>query len=70
MGQSFFDFKQFRVEQGACGMKVTTDACIQGRVDAVARWPMLYIGYWRRNRIIVTNAGATCAIGKDRCAGN
>lgn len=30
MGQSFFEFKQFRIEQGNCGMKVTTDACIQG----------------------------------------
>lgn len=30
MGQPFFEFKQFRIAQEACGMKVTTDACIQG----------------------------------------
>jgi tRNA1Val (adenine37-N6)-methyltransferase len=27
---SFFQFKQFRVEQGNCGMKITTDACVFG----------------------------------------
>jgi tRNA1Val (adenine37-N6)-methyltransferase len=27
---SFFQFKQFRIEQGNCGMKVSTDACLFG----------------------------------------
>jgi tRNA1Val (adenine37-N6)-methyltransferase len=30
MPNDFFDFKQFRIVQNACAMKVSTDACIQG----------------------------------------
>jgi tRNA1Val (adenine37-N6)-methyltransferase len=30
MSNNWFQFKQFRIDQGHCAMKVTTDACIQG----------------------------------------
>lgn len=30
MSNNWFQFKEFRIDQGQCAMKVTTDACIQG----------------------------------------
>lgn len=35
MSNSYFQFKQFRIEQGQCAMKVSTDACIQGVWTAI-----------------------------------
>jgi len=32
MANSYFQFKRFRIDQGQCGMKVTTDGCFFGAV--------------------------------------
>ena len=45
MPNSYFQFQQFRVEQGDCAMKVSTDACLLGAVaDLTGATRLLDIG--------------------------
>jgi len=37
VANSYFRFKQFRIEQGQFAMKVSTDACVLGAVADVER---------------------------------
>ncbi|ALW85982.1 hypothetical protein AUC43_13320 [Hymenobacter sedentarius] len=45
MPNDYFDFKQFRIEQSACAMKVSTDACLLGATtDLTGATRLLDIG--------------------------
>ena len=45
MPNDYFQFKQFRIEQGACAMKVSTDACLLGAaMDLTGATRLLDIG--------------------------
>lgn len=45
MPNDYFQFKQFRVAQGSCAMKVSTDACVLGAVaDVVGATRLLDVG--------------------------
>ena len=45
MPNDYFQFQQFRIEQGACAMKVSTDACLLGvAVDLTGATRLLDIG--------------------------
>lgn len=45
MANTFFQFKQFRIEQDKCGMKVTTDACFFGAsIVPIQRGRILDVG--------------------------
>ena len=45
MPNDYFQFQQFRIEQGACAMKVSTDACLLGAVaDLTGATRLLDVG--------------------------